>query len=210
MAGAHVAPRRACRSADSRVSYLAAILLKMGGYGFLRFSLDVPAGFANSLPHVRVGGGGDHLYTSLVALVQQDMKKYRLLVSGAYGLRDDAHLRRHLQGSPAASSNDLARPGVRRCSCVGVVLTGYVRARSRPMAGWSTGCRFTRQCSWCSRWQISACPAPPGSWRISLADRHVQVNTGRYLGGHRTHSVDLLCLWLYRHLRGLDKPASPM
>src|SRR5215831_14661375 len=55
---------------------LAAILLKMGGYGFLRFSLPMfpaasndlaPLIFALSVPAV--------IYTSLVALMQEDMKK---------------------------------------------------------------------------------------------------------------------------------------
>jgi NADH-quinone oxidoreductase subunit M len=55
---------------------LAAILLKMGGYGFLRFSLPMfpdashyfaPLMFALSIIAI--------IYTSLVALVQEDMKK---------------------------------------------------------------------------------------------------------------------------------------
>ncbi|MEM9495048.1 MAG: NADH-quinone oxidoreductase subunit M [Pseudomonadota bacterium] len=55
---------------------LAAILLKMGGYGFLRFSLPMfpdaslefaPLVFALSIVAI--------IYTSLVALVQEDMKK---------------------------------------------------------------------------------------------------------------------------------------
>ncbi|SPH17344.1 NADH-quinone oxidoreductase subunit M [Defluviimonas aquaemixtae] len=55
---------------------LAAILLKMGGYGFLRFSLpmfpiasDLLAGFIFWLSAIAV------VYTSLVALAQEDMKK---------------------------------------------------------------------------------------------------------------------------------------
>ncbi|MBR9763704.1 MAG: NADH-quinone oxidoreductase subunit M [Rhodobacteraceae bacterium] len=55
---------------------LAAILLKMGGYGFLRFSLpmfpvgaDVMSGFILGISAIAI------VYTSLVALVQQDMKK---------------------------------------------------------------------------------------------------------------------------------------
>ncbi len=55
---------------------LAAILLKMGGYGFLRFSLpmfpvasDILADFVFTLSVVAI------IYTSLVALMQEDMKK---------------------------------------------------------------------------------------------------------------------------------------
>ncbi|MEZ5795094.1 NADH-quinone oxidoreductase subunit M [Albidovulum sp.] len=55
---------------------LAAILLKMGGYGFLRFSLpmfpvasDLMSGFVFWLSAIAI------VYTSLVALAQEDMKK---------------------------------------------------------------------------------------------------------------------------------------
>ncbi len=55
---------------------LAAILLKMGGYGFLRFSLpmfpvasDLMANFVFTLSVVAI------IYTSLVAMMQEDMKK---------------------------------------------------------------------------------------------------------------------------------------
>jgi NADH-quinone oxidoreductase subunit M len=55
---------------------LAAILLKMGGYGFLRFSLpmfpvasELMTGFVFFLSVVAI------IYTSLVALMQEDMKK---------------------------------------------------------------------------------------------------------------------------------------
>jgi NADH-quinone oxidoreductase subunit M len=55
---------------------LAAILLKMGGYGFLRFSLpmfpvasELMASFVFALSVIAI------IYTSLVALMQEDMKK---------------------------------------------------------------------------------------------------------------------------------------
>jgi len=55
---------------------LAAILLKMGGYGFLRFSLPMfPVGSAVMADLVLWMSAIAIVYTSLVALVQQDMKK---------------------------------------------------------------------------------------------------------------------------------------
>ena len=55
---------------------LAAILLKMGGYGFLRFSLPMfPIGSEVIGPLVLWLSAIAIVYTSLVALVQQDMKK---------------------------------------------------------------------------------------------------------------------------------------
>ncbi|MBA2125139.1 NADH-quinone oxidoreductase subunit M [Hyphomicrobium methylovorum] len=55
---------------------LAGILLKMGGYGFLRFSLPMfPIASAELAPFVFALSIIAIIYTSLVALVQDDMKK---------------------------------------------------------------------------------------------------------------------------------------
>ena len=55
---------------------LAAILLKMGGYGFLRFSLPMfPLASADFAPLVYVMSVVAIIYTSLVALAQEDIKK---------------------------------------------------------------------------------------------------------------------------------------
>jgi NADH-quinone oxidoreductase subunit M len=55
---------------------LAAILLKMGGYGFLRFSLAMfPLASADFAPFVFTLSVLAIVYTSLVALAQEDIKK---------------------------------------------------------------------------------------------------------------------------------------
>jgi NADH-quinone oxidoreductase subunit M len=55
---------------------LAAILLKMGGYGFIRFSLPMfPDASATFAPLVFALSIVAIVYTSLVAMVQEDMKK---------------------------------------------------------------------------------------------------------------------------------------
>ena len=55
---------------------LAGVLLKLGGYGFIRFSLPMfPEGSLMFVPFIFTLSGIAVVYTSLVALVQRDMKK---------------------------------------------------------------------------------------------------------------------------------------
>ncbi len=55
---------------------LAGVLLKLGGYGFIRFSLPIlPDASAEFVPFVYVLSAVAIVYTSLVALMQRDMKR---------------------------------------------------------------------------------------------------------------------------------------
>lgn len=55
---------------------LAAVLLKMGGYGLLRFSLPMfPVASELMAPYMMALGAVAVVYTSLVALMQEDVKK---------------------------------------------------------------------------------------------------------------------------------------
>nr|MEC6999715.1 NADH-quinone oxidoreductase subunit M [Brucella abortus] len=55
---------------------LAGILLKLGGYGFIRFSLPMfPLASADFAPFIFTLSVVAIIYTSLVAMVQEDMKK---------------------------------------------------------------------------------------------------------------------------------------
>jgi len=68
---------------------LAAIMLKIGGYGFLRFSLPIAPDASNYLDLLIIAMSLIAVvYIGFVALVQQDMKKLiGLLVDLAHGFR---------------------------------------------------------------------------------------------------------------------------
>ena len=91
---------------------LAAILLKMGGYGFLRFSLPMfPEASQHLAPLVYALSVIAIIYTSLVALVQEDVKKLiayssvahmGFVTMGIFAVTAQGVVRRHL-------SDDLPR-----------------------------------------------------------------------------------------------------
>ncbi len=114
---------------------LAAILLKMGGYGFLRFSLPMfPIASADFAPFMFTMSVIAIVYTSLVALVQEDMKKLIAYSSVA-------HMGFVTMGIFAATSQGIAGGIFQMIShgivsaalflCVGVV---YDRMHSRDIA----------------------------------------------------------------------------
>jgi NADH-quinone oxidoreductase subunit M len=114
---------------------LAAILLKMGGYGFLRFSLPMfPLASQDFAPLVFGLSVIAIVYTSLVAMVQEDMKKLIAYSSVA-------HMGFVTMGIFAATAQGVAGGIFQRVShgivssalflCVGVV---YDRMHSREIA----------------------------------------------------------------------------
>jgi NADH-quinone oxidoreductase subunit M len=146
---------------------LAAILLKMGGYGFLRFSLPMfPLASHDFAPLIFALSVIAIVYTSLVALVQEDMKKLIAYSSVA-------HMGFVTMGIFAGTTQGVAGGVFQMVShgivsgalflCVGVVYDRMHTREIAPMAGWSTACRSTRWCSWSSPWPMSACPAPRAS-----------------------------------------------
>jgi NADH-quinone oxidoreductase subunit M len=84
------------------------------------------------------------IYTSLVALMQEDIKKLIAYSSVAHmGFVTMGIFRRQPAGRAGRDLPDAVHGSSRaRCSCVSAwSTTGCTPARSRPMAAWSTTCR---------------------------------------------------------------------
>ena len=135
---------------------LAGILLKMGGYGFLRFSLPMfPLASQEFAPLVFALSVVAIIYTSLVALAQEDVKKLIAYSSVAHmGFVTMGIFSFTVQGVTGPSSRCSRTASSRpRSSCASAwSTTACTRAASTPMAGSSTACRSTPSCSWCSLW----------------------------------------------------------
>ena len=166
---------------------LAAIMLKLGAYGFLRFSLPITpdashkwAWFMIALSLIAV------VYIGFVALVQTDMKKLVAYSSVAHMgfvtlgfFMFDAQGGQRARGLGRHRADDLARLRLRaRCSSASACsTTGCTRARSRPTAASSTRCRSSPRWRCCSPWPTAACRAPAGfvgEWMVILGT--VKVN----------------------------------
>ena len=96
---------------------LAGVLLKMGGYGFLRFSLPMfPIASADLKPLIYVLSVVAIIYTSLVALAQEDIKKLiAYFLRRPYGFRHTGHLHGDGAGRSGRHIPDaLARHRLRR------------------------------------------------------------------------------------------------
>ena len=116
---------------------LAGILLKMGGYGFLRFSLPMfPQASVEFAPFVFVLSLIAIVYTSLVALAQEDMKKLIAYSSVAHmGLVTLGAFTFSIQGVDGAIFQMLSHGIVSGALflCVGVI---YDRMHTREIAAY--------------------------------------------------------------------------
>ncbi len=168
---------------------LAAILLKMGGYGFLRFSLPMfPAASHEFAPLIFTLSVVAIIYTSLVALMQEDVKKLIAYSSVA-------HMGFVTMGIFAATTQGIAGGIFQMIShgivsgalflCVGVV---YDRMHTREIDAY--GGLVNRMPLVCLRlhgFHARQCrPARDVRLhrRISVADRNFQ---GQYPGGNARH-----------------------
>ena len=87
---------------------LAAIMLKLGAYGFIRFALPLyPDAAQTFAPVIIVLSLIAIIYGAIVALVQPDLKTPRgVLVGQPHGLRHARHLRVHRAGPPGRGPPD--------------------------------------------------------------------------------------------------------
>ncbi len=146
---------------------LAGILLKMGGYGFLRFSLPMfPDASRHFAPLVFALSVIAIIYTSLVALVQEDMKKLIAYSSVAHmGFVTMGLFTFTEQGDPGRDVPDVSpRHRLRRALPLRRRrLRPDAHARDRaPTAASSNGCRSMPSSSWSSPWRNVGLPGTSG------------------------------------------------
>ena len=117
---------------------LAAILLKMGGYGFLRFSLPMfPLASHDFAPLIfALSVVADHLHLAGRADAGGHEEADRLFVRGPYGLRHHGHLRASTAQGVAGGMFQMISHGIVSGAlflCVGVV---YDRMHTREIAAY--------------------------------------------------------------------------
>ena len=180
---------------------LAGILLKMGGYGFLRFSLPmfprrhraIFAPFVFTLSVIAI------IYTSLVALVQEDMKKLIAYSSVAHmGFVTMGIFTLTAAGHRGRASSRCCRTASSRarCSCASASsTTACTPARSPPMAGSSTACRSMPSCFMVFTMANVGLPGTSGfvGEFLTLLGAFRVEHLGGVLRHDRRHPVGRLC-----------------
>ena len=149
---------------------LAGVLLKLGGYGFLRYSLPLlPNAAVEFAPIVIALAVIAILYGAMVSMVQPDLKKLiatRACRTWASSCSAPSCSTCRLQGAIFQMISHGITTGA-LFLLVGVI---YERTHDRliaHMGGLNARCRATRPSSGCSPSPASACPASPASWASS-------------------------------------------
>jgi hypothetical protein len=158
---------------------LAGILPKMGGYGFLRFSIPMfPLASASFAPLIFALSVIAIIYTSLVARAG-GRQAHRLFLGRAYGLVTigvftltmQGSARRHLPDAVARHRLRRALPLRRRD------LRPHAYLRGRGIGGSPTACRSMPSASWCSRSPMSGYRHVRLRRRVPEPDRAFRINT---------------------------------
>ena len=144
---------------------LAGVLLKLGGYGFIRFSLPMfPRGLGAVHPaDVRPVGDRGRLHQPRRAGAARHEEADRLFVGRAHGVRDLRPVRDEPAGDRGRDAGDARpRPRVRRALPLRRRgLRPAAHPGDRPLRrSRQQHARLRACCSWSSPWPASAFPAP--------------------------------------------------
>ncbi len=163
---------------------LAAVLLKLGGYGLIRFAVPLfPQAAVDWAPLIIVMSLIAIVYGAIVALVQPDLKKliayssvshmgfvtlgiFVFTEQGLHGamLQMISPRHHHRRAVPARGRDLRADPRPHRSS---------------RWVGWPARCRSIRRSSASSCWPAWACPAWPDSW-ASSSSSSARSNTSHW------------------------------
>ena len=160
---------------------LAGVLLKMGGYGFIRFSLPMfPEGVGPVHPaRLRAVGDRGRLHQPRRAGAARHEEADRLFVGRAHGVRHLRPVRLQPAGHRGRDDRDAratAWSRARSSSASAWSTTGCTRREIAAMAASRTTCRAMPCCSWSSPWRSVGLP---GTQRL----RRRVPEPGRHLSG---------------------------
>ena len=218
LAGAHLAARRPPEAPTGGSAVLAAIMLKLGAYGFLRFA----AGHAR-----RPREWGLIIALSIVAVIhigprggcRPDMKRLVAHSSIAHGLSSRSAFLFSDIGMAGGIVQMISHGFVSAAMFLCVrSTTACTRTRSRASGGRQHHADHTPRSSSSSRWPTAVCPAPPARRRVDGHPRQRQGELGSALAAtllrarRRLHAVDdqarVISAWPTRTCRALTDASA--